>query len=112
MHDMVDFSYYRDEYMGDVIPEKLFPGLQKKAAAALSRLCRDYVVSGGEEEKAMAICAMAEEMFRWQGRAGMTGATVGAVKVQYQAMADRELLHKLYRKAAIYLDIYRGRWAV
>jgi len=95
-----------------MIPEKLFPGLQKKAAAALSRLCRDYVVTGGDEEKAMAVCAMAEEMYRWQGRTGLTGATVGAVKVQYQAMADREFLHRLYIKAAIYLDIYRGRWAV
>ena len=109
---MVDFAYYRDEYMGELIPQKLFPGLEKKAAAALNRLCRDYVVSGGAEEKAMAVCAMAEEMYRWQSRAGVAGATVGAVKVQYQAQADRQLLYKLYSKAAIYLDIYRGRWAV
>ena len=109
---MVDYAYYRDEYLGELIPEKLFPGLAKKAAAALSRLCRDYVVSGGDEEKAMALCAMAEEMYRWQGRMGVAAATVGAVKVQYQDLSSRQLLHRLYSKAAIYLDIYRGRWAV
>lgn len=109
---MVDFAYYRDEYLGELIPQALFRGLEKKAAAALGRLCRDYVVQGGEEEKSMAVCAMAEELYRWQGREGVTAATVGAVKVQYQSAADRALLHRLYSKAAIYLDIYRGRWAV
>ena len=109
---MVDYQYYRDEYLGELIPEKLFPGLAKKAGAALGRLCRDYVVSGGEEEKAMALCAMAEELYRWQGRGGVTAAIVGAVKVQYQDLSNRQLLHRLFSKAAIYLDIYRGRWAV
>ena len=112
MHDMVDYQYYTREYLGELIPEKPFPGLVKKATAVLNRLCRDYVVSGGEEEKAMAICAMAEEMYRWQGRMGVVGATVGAVRVQYQELSNRQLLSKLYSKAAIYLDIYRGRYAL
>ena len=109
---MVDYGYYRDEYLGTLIPEKQFAALEKRASDALNHLCRDYVVSGGQEEKAMAVCAMAEELCRLQGRAGISSAAVGAVKVQYQAMADREFLHRLYSKAAIYLDIYRGRWAV
>ena len=109
---MVDYQYYTETYLGELIPQKLFPGLEKKASAALHRLCRDYIVRGGEEEKAMAVCAMAEEMYRWQGRMGVVGATVGAVRVQYQEQSNRQLLAKLYSKAAIYLDIYRGRWAV
>ena len=109
---MVDYQYYTREYLGELIPEKPVPGLAKQATAALNRLCRDYVVSGGEEEKAMAVCAMAEEMYRWQGKMGIAGATVGAVKVQYQQMSNRQFLAKLYSKAAIYLDIYRGRYAL
>lgn len=108
---MVDYGYYRDEYLGTLIPEKQFAALEKKASDALNRLCRDYVVSGGQEEKAMAVCAMAEELCRLQGRAGISSAAVGAVKVQYQDLTDRQLLARLYSKAAIYLDIYRGRWA-
>ena len=112
MHKMPDFAYYRDEYLGELIPENAFAPLCRRAKAVLSRLMHDYIVRGGEEEKAMAICAMAEELYRCAGRAGLTGATVGAVRVQYQNLTDRQLLSKLYGKASIYLDIYRGRWAV
>ena len=109
---MPDYAYYRDEYLGELIPENAFAPLCRRAMAALNRLMRDYIVRGGEEEKAMAICAMAEELYRCAGRTGLAGATVGAVKVQYQKITDRQMLAKLYGKAAIYLDIYRGRWAV
>ena len=110
VHDMVDFAYYTDEYMGELIPGKAFPRLAKQAKAVLDRLCRDYVVSGGEDEKNMALCAMAEEMYRISGSVGVASATLGAVRVQYKNTTDREILARLYRAAGIYLDIYRGRW--
>ena len=109
---MVDFDYYVNEYLGELLPESAFNAYAKRAKAVLKRLCHDYVVSGGEEEKAMAVCAMAEELYRCAGRLGLAGATVGAVRVQYQNLSDRQLLSRLYGKAAIYLDIYRGRYAL
>ena len=111
MHNMVDFAYYQQEYMGELIPEKAFPRLAKNAKAVLDRLCRDYVVSGGQDEKDMALCAVAEEMYRISGRMGVASATLGAVRVQYKNNTDRQILARLYRAAGIYLDIYRGRWA-
>ena len=107
---MVDYAYYRDEYLGELIPQKAFPGLIRQAAAELRRLCRDYVVQGGTEENAMATCAMAEELYRCAGRAGLSGAAMGSVRVQYAPITQRQLLARLYSKAAVYLDIYRGRW--
>ena len=42
--------------------------------------------------------------------AGFSAATVGGVSVRYDQTeeADRRLARELYRKASIYLDIYRG----
>ena len=109
MHDMVSFDYYANTYLGSLIPEKDFAALEKRAAEQLDRLCRTCRVEGGEDAKAMAVCAMAEDLYRGAGRRGVASASVGGVRVQYRQDADRHLSGQLYRSAAIYLDIYRGR---
>jgi hypothetical protein len=107
---MVTFEFYRDIYLGSAIAESKFPQLAQRAEAELARLKRCYRVEGGEEAQAMAVCAMAESLFACAGRsAGVQAATVGGVSVRYDDGSSQRLLGQLYRQAAIYLDIYRGR---
>ena len=106
--NMADFDYYTDVYLGTELTEKEYPALARQAGAVLDRYCRDYRVEGGEDAKAMALCAMAEVLHRLGDRQGVASATVGGVSVRYMGNRDKELHRELYRAASIYLDIYRG----
>ena len=115
---MVDYEFYVNHYLGSAIPEKAFSGLAAQAKEYLDNLkavCR--VASSGQEAECMALCAMAETLWRWEslsptGSGAVTSASVGSVSVSYatdsgdgspkaQAMA-------LFRAAERYLQIYRG----
>lgn len=101
---MADYGYYTGVYMGSRIPEAAFPEFMARACDALRRLEQRYTVSGGEDARKMALCAMAEAIYDATGRrGGVTSAAVGAVRVSYGSR-DRSV----YDSAATYLDIYRG----
>ena len=109
MPDMVDFDFYGNTYLGALIPEAAFPAYASRAEEILDRLCRICRVEGGEAAKAMAVCAMAETLYREKGKGhGLVSAAVGEVSVRYSG-EERPLLGRLYDQAGIYLDIYRGR---
>jgi hypothetical protein len=57
----------------------------------------------------MAVCAMAEELYRSGNRRGVASASIGGVSVRYDDGSSHRLLGQMYRQAAIYLDMYRGR---
>ena len=104
---MVKYEFYVNQYVGSLIPEKVFPGISAQAQRVLNRLKKTYrVESSGLEAESMAICAMAETL--WQNRnQGLSSANIGSVTVQYET--DRKAVRRaLYETAAIYLDIYRG----
>ena len=109
---MADFAFYKDVYMGDLIPEKAFSGMALRAGAYLQRLQRIYrVASPGEDSLKMAVCAVAEAIYgASRHRSGVTAATVGQVSVRYEGSdrTDAMLRRELYEKASIYLDITRG----
>lgn len=109
---MTDFTFYTDVYMGELIPEKAFPGMALRAREYLQRLQRIYQVSvPGEDSLKMAVCAVAEAIFAHsKRRGGVTAASVGQVSVRYDLSdrADTVLQRQLYEKASIYLDICRG----
>ena len=109
---MADFTFYTDVYMGELIPEKAFPGMALRAQEYLQRLQRIYRVSvPGEDSLKMAVCAVAEAIFAHsKHRGGVTAASVGQVSVRYDLSdrADTVLQRQLYEKASIYLDICRG----
>ena len=106
---MISYEFYVNSYMGTDIPEKAFDALAAKAADALKRMERIYRVEGTAVEHAMAICAMAEVLRAWQNRpAGIRSESVGNCATQYADDGERLLSRELYRKAAVYLDIYRG----
>ena len=104
---MVDYEFYVNCYLGSAIPEKAFSGLASQAQQYLERLKGAYrVESSGEEAEKLAVCAMAEEL--WDRRHDkVASATVGSVSVRYE-QDKSSLRRELYRKASIYLDIYRG----
>ena len=106
---MPTYDYYINDYLGTEIGEKEFSPLAKRARAVLERLCRNYKVVGGEDARAMAVCAMAETLKKAE-KGGVTSASLGGVSVHYQQGNQEQLLLQLYRQAAIYLDIYRGRY--
>lgn len=100
----MDYGFYKGAYMGSRIPEAAFPEFMARAVDALRRLESRYSISGGEDAKNMALCAMAEAIYDSTGRrGGVASATAGPVSVRYEGR-DRSV----YDAAATYLDIYRG----
>ena len=103
---MVDVNFYKTVYLGSAIPEKAFPEMAARAAdrlKELKRVCR--VKSPGEESEKMALCAVADVLYRNAKHGGVKSANIGGVQVSYEPAApDRAV----YDAAAIYLDIYRG----
>ena len=104
---MVDYGFYLNTYLGEKIPEKAFPALAAQAAGVLGAYDRHYQVSGGETQRNMAICAMAEKLQEHHRLCRHTAASVGNVSVRYERPRE-PLERQLYRAAATYLDIYRG----
>ena len=104
---MADYEYYVNCYMGYLIPQQEFSSLARRAQAYLEQLERTFLVVGGADSRAMAVCAMAEELYRTGRRQGVAATSIGGVRVQYRQ--EGKLLQKMYQAAAIYLDIYRGK---
>lgn len=107
---MVDYNFYCNDYLGSLIPPKAFPEAMQRAAEALQTFKRRYqVVSTGDDTEKLALCAMAEAVYRAGRRGNVSAATVGSVTVRYgEDTAQKDLHRELYRCASIYLDIYRG----
>lgn len=105
---MVDYGFYTDAYLGELIPEKQFGRCMARAAEALACMERRYRITGGTEERKLALCAMAEAVYDADKNRGVVSATVGSVSVRYQDHADRQLWRELYDRAGIYLQISRG----
>ena len=103
---MENYDFYVNTYMGSRVPEQAFAAAAARAREVLDYLCRVCRVEGGETAKAMAVCAMAEVIYAYAGRKGVVSSSVGEVSVRY---GEKDTLQgELYRKAGIYLDIYRG----
>ena len=109
---MADFGFYKDVFLGELIPEKSFPSLAQRAREVLQGYERTYRVNiPGEDSYRMAICAMAETFYTYgKRRTGVASASVGEVSVRYEGSDDyhKRMHRELYQKASIYLDITRG----
>lgn len=115
-----DFLYYQTTYMGTIQDETEFLRCAARARDQLARYRRIYTVTAPDEDaEKMAICAMADAVAWYEGARDGTGGpvasvSVGSVSETYsggvgsldfsQAAQDREM----YRRACLYLDIYRG----
>ena len=109
---MADFGFYKDVFLGELIPEKSFASCAQRAREVLQGYERDYrVYVPGEDSYRMAICAMAETLYAYsKRRTGVDSASVGEVSVHYEGSdsSHKTMLRQLYQKASIYLDITRG----
>lgn len=104
---MVTYDFYQNTYLGSTIGEKAFASVAARAEEELRRFERLYRVDcPGADSRAMAVCAMAEVLFRWADHRGIRATTVGGVSVSYTD--DAPLGGELYRAASVYLTFYRG----
>lgn len=105
---MPDFGFYTGAYLGQLIPEKQFDSCMARAKDALAHFDRVYRVNGTQEERKLALCAMAEAVYTAQRRGGAVSCAVGGVSVRYRDDGSRQLWRELYDAARIYLQICRG----
>lgn len=109
---MADFGFYKDVFLGELIPEKSFAACAQRAKEVLQGFERSYRVNiPGEDSYRMAVCAMAETLYAYgKRRTGVTAASVGEVSVRYEDSGNshKSMQRELYQKASVYLDITRG----
>ena len=113
-----DFRFYRQVYGGTALEEEIFSEAAARAIDVLRGYERAYRVTGSEEEKAKAICAMAEAIAYFDaaqnGEGGLRYAKVGSVSVSGKGIysqvdiSPKAQEKELYRTASRYLEIYRG----
>lgn len=118
---MPDYTFYRESYLGEDIPEEAFSRLVKRAQDQLAYWKGLFSVTprpGIEDAEACAVCAVAEAMYEFEqedeGR-GLARVSVGSVSETYVAPAAlcattlslREAHFR--REAGYYLQF--GRWA-
>ncbi len=112
------YGFYRDSFQGTALSQEQFPEAWARAQDVLCRFERDYTVTGSQQDRLMALCALAEAI-AWfdgarKGQGGLRYTKVGSVtsggRGDYEALdishAARE--RELYRTALRYLTIYRG----
>ena len=103
---MVDYDFYVHTYLGSLVPEKAFCSLAARAGAQLASFERDFAVTGGEDARRFALCAMTEVLYAGHHRGELRSASVGGVQISYQDA--RPLKQRLLVAARTYLEIYRG----
>ena len=105
---MVTYEFYVNSYLGSAIPENAFSGVAARAQAALTKMKERYTVRGEEVAQMLAVCAMAEALYQAERHPGdVVQSSIGEVSVRYR-VRETSLFRELYRRAEIYLDIYRG----
>ena len=111
-------SFYRDVYRGSSLSGEELPELLARSEDWLKALERKYRVTGAEESRKMALCALAETMSYFDaaqnGKGALRYASVGTVSISGKGIYEMldispaALEKELYRVAGRYLEIYRG----
>ena len=104
---MVTYDFYKNVYLGSVIPETAFAPAVARAEEWISKAERTYALTPcGPDSRAMAVCAVAEAMTTYKKRQQVSQATIGGVSVRYEdsARVEKQLLKTL----GVYMDICRG----
>lgn len=112
---MADYEFYVETYGGDSLSLDDFQRLIKRAEAKLSRYERIYTVSGTDEARNMALCAMTDALYYFETaeNGGLTqSSSVGSVSSSFSApqmdLSPKAQNRELYRCACEYLRIFRG----
>ena len=112
------YDFYLNTYCGTAIDAQEFPCYLARAEDKLSYYERTYQVTGDENMRKMALCAMAEVIGYFDaaqnGQGGLRYASVGTVSVSGKGIysqvdiSPKAQEKELYRTACRYLNIYRG----
>ena len=119
---MPDYTFYKEQFAGEDIPESEFPRFLKRAEIELKRMRRIYPMTPAgaytEDTAAeMALCAIADAMYEFaqeDERRGLARVSIGSVSETYTAppelCAATLALRAAHfrREAGYYLQI--GRW--
>lgn len=107
----VDYRFYKDKYLGQVIPEPSFRALSLKASyfinmATFNRIDPENV----PDEAKMAVCAAAEVILKHEESGGKSSESVGKLSITYDTRKTVE--KKMYAVIQPYLAntglLYRG----
>ena len=112
------YEFYVNQYGGSSLSGEEFHQMLARAEDRLRRYERSFRVSGTPEDRAMALCAMAECMAYFDaarnGRGGLRYASVGTVSVSGKGVygsleiSPQAEERELYRCAGEYLTICRA----
>ena len=112
------YRFYRGRYHGTALTREEFQEAAARAADVLAQYQRIWRVAGCEENRAMALCAMAEAIAYFDaaqnGQGGLRYAKVGSVSVSGKGIysqvdiSPKAQERELYRCASRYLTICRA----
>ena len=111
-------AFYRDVYRGSSLTGEELPELLARSEDWLKSLERKYRVTGSENDRKMALCALAEAMSYFDaaqnGQGALRYASVGTVSISGKGIYNMLDISpaaqekEMYRVAGRYLEIYRG----
>ena len=102
---MVAYDFYQNTYLGSALSQTVFEKTVARAEAYIGKLERTYQVTPGcSDGRALAVCAVAEELAKQPDRSNISSASVGEVSIHYRDDGQKQL----YRIACLYLDVHRG----
>ena len=112
-----DYAFYQEVFRGGM-EEAEFAGAAARAEDVLRGYERAYRVTGSAEDRARAVCALAECIAYFDaaqnGEGGLRYAKVGSVSVSGKGIysqvdiSPKAQEKELYRTAGRYLEIYLG----
>lgn len=105
---MVPYDFYTDTYHGGSISAAEWPMVEREASAHLARMERIYTVTGTDDDRKMAVCAMAEKLVDNARKSGVSSASIGSVSVSYSQQTQTSTNRDMLREASLYLRISRG----
>ena len=103
---MTDYSFYKDTYLGEVIPEDSWEGLGLRAQAILKWLQQRFTLTPSHpQSEAFAICALAEVLYRKEPE-GLVQKKLGEVSLRYEKQPG--FLRSCLMAVVPWYWVYRG----
>ncbi len=113
-----DYSYYREQFHGSLIPETEFEYSAARASEYIDWQTFDRITDEYMENEAAALkiksccCALAESEYSFNQRADISSEKNGSYSVTYSAKSDGSHITEKSRIIAMYLGntglLYRG----
>ena len=124
-----DYGFYIDIFFGESIPEENFPRLAVRADREIQYFERIWEVTGTEEQRHKAVCAVAEDIFAIEtatsqiisanesGSGGVTSISIGSIGTSYKApdvnalqldLSEKGQKTRFENSVKLFMCIYKG----